>query len=628
MFKGIKTKVVSILMTAMLAINTFPIWGMTEVHAAGDGDPTIEIATWEGFRKGAASFTFEENAPSHISDVAPLFEKYGYNASFYLVVNWAPDWEGFQGLADKGHEIGSHSNSHGQNMKGEEASSKRNIEAKITQKYGCTTVAYPNGNVPNETAVLNNYIAGRTYNGSWLGNPDTMGKDGPSNWAKVPAYLTGSQGSINTADKFTGKMQEVIGKDGWVCFASFGITGKKNGSATYSLTDMDALEGALSWAKQNDKDIWVAPLRNVAMYIKERKASKANIISYDDSVIKCSLKHSIADTVSQYDYPLSLRVKYDKAVADVTQDGKLLESKIEDGYLYFNAVPNGGEIVISMNSKDIKNAEITVSDENCIYDGTEKKPEVTVKINGSTLKEGVDYEIAYTDNINAGDAKITLTGKGEYFGTKELSFKIKAAEQKDPDEPVTTEEQIDPKKPEDGDTNDGNITDKEGYLNSEKIDSDKLKKNAKIADKKSGGKYKITKVTKKNGKVVGGTVTYMKPYNKNCKLISATGKVKLGGVTFTVTAIAPNCAKGCKKLTKLVLGSGIKTIGKNAFAGCKSLKSVTIKTTKLTKKSVGANAFKGIHAKAKIKVPKKKLKDYTKILKSKGIKGKNQKITK
>ena len=68
-----------------------------------------------------------------------------------------------------------------------------------------------------------------------------------------------------------------------------------------------------------------------------------------------------------------------------------------------------------MNSKDIKNAEITVSDENCIYDGTEKLPKVTVKMNGSTLKEGVDYEITYTDNINAGDAKITLTGKGEYF---------------------------------------------------------------------------------------------------------------------------------------------------------------------------------------------------------------------
>ena len=149
-----------------------------------------------------------------------------------------------------------------------------------------------------------------------------------------------------------------------------------------------------------------------------------------------------------------------------------------------------------------------------------------------------------------------------------------------------------------------------------------------IADKASGGKYKITKVVKKGGKVTGGTVTYMKPYDKNCKKIAATDKVKLVGVTFTVTAIAPNCAKGCEQLTKLILGKNIKSIGKNAFNGCKKLKSITIKTAKLTKKSVGANAFKGIHARAKVRVPKKQLQAYKKLLKKAGIKGKKQKITK
>ena len=174
------------------------------------------------------------------------------------------------------------------------------------------------------------------------------------------------------------------------------------------------------------------------------------------------------------------------------------------------------------------------------------------------------------------------------------------------------------------------LTDTDGtkYQVSEKMTEDKLVKNAKIADKKSGGKYKITKVTKKNRKVTGGTVTYMKPYNKNCTLISVPNKVKLAGVTFTVTAIAPNCAKGCKKLTKVVIGANVKSIGKNAFYGCKKLKTITIKTTKLTKKTVGANSFKNIHAQAKAKVPKKKLKAYKTILKARGMKGKKQKITK
>lgn len=167
---------------------------------------------------------------------------------------------------------------------------------------------------------------------------------------------------------------------------------------------------------------------------------------------------------------------------------------------------------------------------------------------------------------------------------------------------------------EDGKT----LTDTDGnkYKVAEKVTNTQLKKNAKIADKKSGGKYRITKVIKEDGKVVGGTVEYMAPYNKNCTIISATGKVKLAGVTFTVTSIAPKCAKGCKKLTKVVLGDNITNIGKNAFNGCSKLKTINIKSTKL--KKVGAGAFKGINKNASIKVPKAKKKAYTKLLKNKG----------
>ena len=164
------------------------------------------------------------------------------------------------------------------------------------------------------------------------------------------------------------------------------------------------------------------------------------------------------------------------------------------------------------------------------------------------------------------------------------------------------------------------LTDESGkkFKTAEKLTAADLKPNAKIADKKSGGKYRITKLVKdkKTGKVTGGNVEYMAPYNKNCKLISATGIVKLGGVKFKVTSIASSCAKGCKKLTKVIIGSYVTNIGKNAFSGCSKLKTITIKGTKL--KKIGSNAFKGINKKAMISVPKAKKKAYTKLLKGKG----------
>ena len=302
----------------------------------------VEIATWSGFRKGAASFTFDDGAPSHVSDGGPLFDKYGYKGTFNVVVNWNPDWNGFDNMAKNGHEIASHSNSHGQNMSGEEASSKKAIEGKIQQKYGIITVAYPNCNVPNKSAVLQNYVIGRICNGSWQSQPDMMSKDGPSDWAMASAIMTGSTGT----NDFKGNMQKAVQQGGWISFLTHGFEGKNNGSATYSPTPLGSIEDGLKWAQQNDKDIWVAPMGHVAMYIKERKASKAQASS-SGSTITVQLTHNIKDNVSNYDYPLSLRVKYSGSTANVTQAGAKLESKIDGGYVYFDAVPNAGEIVIA-----------------------------------------------------------------------------------------------------------------------------------------------------------------------------------------------------------------------------------------------------------------------------------------
>ena len=307
----------------------------------------VEIATWSGFRKGAASFTFDDGAPSHVSDAGPMFKKYGYKATFNLVTGWNPNWSGFQGLADEGHEIASHSDQHGNPMgDGEIASSKNTINGKIKQKYGLVTLAYPNCTVPNENTVKQNYIVGRICNGSWKGMNDEMGKDGPSNWAQVPATMTGSEGQLKSTNDFTGRMQKVIQSNGWAAFLTHGFQGKQNGNANYSPTDINAIDGALKWAQQNDKDIWVAPMGHVAMYLKERKASKAEA-STSGGNITVKLTHNIKDNISNYDYPLSLRVKYSGSTANVTQAGAKLESKIDGGYVYFDAVPNAGDIVIA-----------------------------------------------------------------------------------------------------------------------------------------------------------------------------------------------------------------------------------------------------------------------------------------
>ncbi|MBR6401992.1 MAG: leucine-rich repeat protein [Eubacterium sp.] len=257
------------------------------------------------------------------------------------------------------------------------------------------------------------------------------------------------------------------------------------------------------------------------------------------------------------------------------------------------------------------------------YTGKEITQKLTVKLEDKELKENIDYKVEYKNNTEVGEAKVSIIGIGSYKGSISKTFKINKKDETNPESQPGSDKKSEGKKEsgvgtfsKDGTT----LKDESGvvYQVSDKLKNNQLRKNLKIADKKSGGKYKITKIVKdkKTGKVTGGNVEYTAPYNKNCKLISATGKVKLAGVTFTVTSIGNNCAKNCKNLTKVVLGSNITNIGKNAFNGCKKLKTIEIKSKKL--KKVGANALKGINKKATIKVPKAKKKAYTKLLKGKG----------
>ena len=76
----------------------------------------------------------------------------------------------------------------------------------------------------------------------------------------------------------------------------------------------------------------------------------------------------------------------------------------------------------------ISNCDITLSDTSLTYDGTEKKPPVTVKCNGNTLTEDQDYYLYYRNNTNVGTASVTISGAGNFSGSETKTFQIKASD--------------------------------------------------------------------------------------------------------------------------------------------------------------------------------------------------------
>lgn len=143
------------------------------------------------------------------------------------------------------------------------------------------------------------------------------------------------------------------------------------------------------------------------------------------------------------------------------------------------------------------------------------------------------------------------------------------------------------------------------------------KKGAKIKDAKKLAYYKVTKVGTKAGKV--GTVEYIKPVNKKKKTVSIPSTITVDGIKYKVTGIASNAFKNNKYVTKVTIGKNVTTIKSKAFYGCKKLKTLIIKTTKLSIKKIGSKAFSKTPKTMTVKVPKKKYKSYKSMLVKRGV---------
>ena len=78
---------------------------------------------------------------------------------------------------------------------------------------------------------------------------------------------------------------------------------------------------------------------------------------------------------------------------------------------------------------DLKNAEISGLTA-VTYNGNEQTqdPVVKMNVNGTqvTLGNGTDYDVSYSNNVNAGTATLKITGKGDYTGEKTANFTITA----------------------------------------------------------------------------------------------------------------------------------------------------------------------------------------------------------
>ena len=168
---------------------------------------------------------------------------------------------------------------------------------------------------------------------------------------------------------------------------------------------------------------------------------------------------------NQYDLPVTYESSKAE-VATVASDGKVTVLKAGETTISAKFVGNdtyeAGSVsyLLTVNPKTVSNPTITLSATSFVYDGSEKKPTVTVK-DGSTTIPAEEYTVGYKNNTEAGTATVTITDNegGNYTVSGSTTFEITSKDDPSTDEPSTDDPSTDDPSTDDPSTDDPSTDD-------------------------------------------------------------------------------------------------------------------------------------------------------------------------
>lgn len=117
--------------------------------------------------------------------------------------------------------------------------------------------------------------------------------------------------------------------------------------------------------------------------------------------------------INNSDYTLSFKDNVNIGTASVVVTGK-------------NHLSGSRTVTFPIEKADISSTEIAVKD--ATFTGSAVKSGVDVRLGNVTLKEGTHYTLSYKNNVNAGTAQVTISGKGSLEGAVTKSFTIAKAD--------------------------------------------------------------------------------------------------------------------------------------------------------------------------------------------------------
>ena len=118
-----------------------------------------------------------------------------------------------------------------------------------------------------------------------------------------------------------------------------------------------------------------------------------------------------------------------KVLTEGTDYELVLNKNTNIGFADLSVVGKGNygdsvDMTFVITPRSIKDVKVTVTEDNIVYDGKAKNPDIVLSYGDVVLTKGTDYSVSFTDNIDAGTATVTVKGFGNFYDETTASFEI------------------------------------------------------------------------------------------------------------------------------------------------------------------------------------------------------------
>ncbi len=301
----------------------------------------VRIAPFRGDRVAAISFTFDDGWADNASIAAPLFDRHGLHATFFILPGVLSEegdptnrnkyarvsWKRWRQIALSGHEIGNHSFDHAPRFTDADNDKLRSeiigAHDLIRDKIGIAPISFamPAGNTLNtwsQKVIDSCHLVTRRSAGGYGGRSENL------TVASANAFIDG-----------------IIDRKVWHKALFHAV---ENGYDQWSSASV--LDGHLAYvAKQQDR-LWVDTMGHIGLYVKEREAAKL-----ETSAIEGGVKFTLTTPldVSLYTEPLTVVIAAPGAtIAQANREGRedSLPVSIRNQCILVDVIPGPAPVIV------------------------------------------------------------------------------------------------------------------------------------------------------------------------------------------------------------------------------------------------------------------------------------------